>query len=375
MYFFIEKEKIVNILNKFNKYTNNSCKNPILNNVLLILKNLKLKLIITNLDIEISFIIYLNFDSSFKNGSVTVNINKLYELCKSFPKKHNIYFFLFFNRLKISCLKSKSLLSTLPVIDFPIIDKNIYFNYNFSISSIYLKKIIYYIHFSMGLEDIYYYLNSMLIEYKKNKLYFVTTDSYRISIYKLLNNFTYKFKKYFSLVISRNLVIELFKLLNFINDIKINFYISNNIIKLIFDNFIIYSNIMEGSFPDYNSFLINDNKYIYFDIFILDIKNALIRSSIISGSIFNYVTFFLKKNYLFIYSSDSNNNEIKEKIFINYKGKKFKISFNIKYILDIIKTMSNDNKVRFFLKDSDSVIKIINLNNKFIYYMVMPIQL
>ncbi len=375
MHFIIEKEKIVILLSKFNTYIGNSLKNPILSNILLILKGNKLIFIVTNLDMEINYNIILSSGEFFKDGSITVNLNRFYELCKSFPKGSVIDINFLKEKLIISCLNSISSLSTLPVKEFPLLDKNIYFSYNFSINSNIFKNIIYNLYLFMGNQDIYYYLNGMLIEFKNNFLYFVTTDGYRISIYKLLNDFDCNINKFFCLIIPRKLIIELFKLLDLINEKNIFFYVSNNIIKIIYGNIIIYSSLIDGSFPDYENILYLSKKYIYIDINIKDLKNALIRSSIINNNLSSYVTLIFNNNSLIVYSNDFNNNEISEKIFINYIGNKIEISFNIKYILDIFKSIKNNLSIRFYIKDSFSITKIVDLDNVFLTYMIMPIQL
>ncbi len=375
MHFIIEKEKIVILLSKFNTYIGNSSKNPILSNILLVLKNNKLIFIVTNLDMEINYSIILSSGEFFKNGSITVNLNKFYELCKSFPKGSVIDINFFKKKLVISCLNSISSLSTLPVKEFPLLDKNICFNYNFNINSNIFKNIIYNLYLFMGNQDIYYYLNGMLIEFKNNFLYFVTTDGYRISIYKLLNDFNCNINKFFCLIIPRKLVTELFKLLDLINEKNIFFYVSNNMIKIIYGNIAIYSSLIDGSFPDYENILYLSKKYIYIDINIKDFKSALIRSSIINNNLSSYVTLIFNNNSLIVYSNDFNNNEISEKIFINYIGNKIEISFNIKYILDIFKSIKNNLSIRFYIKDSFSITKIIDLNNVFLTYMIMPVQL
>ncbi len=375
MNFIIKREKIIILLSKFNTYVSNSSKNPILSNILLILKFNRLDLIVTNLDMEINYSIILSNKEFLKSGSITVNLNKFYELCKSFPKNENINIFYSKKRLVLSCLNSICLLSTLPVNNFPILNKNILFNCNFFINSYILKNIIFNLYLFIGNQDIYYYLNGMLIEFKNDFLYFVATDGYRISTYKLLDKFNYKKKIFFSVIIPRKLIIELFKLLDLIINENIYFYFNNNMIKVIYGNIIIYSSLIDGSFPDYENILYLSKEYFYIDVNIKDFKNSLLRASIINSNLSSYVTLIFYNNFLLIYSNDFNNNEIKEKIFIKYIGKKIEISFNIKYILDIFKSIKKSSEIRIYMKDSSSIVKIIDINNIFLTYMIMPIQL
>ncbi len=377
MKFYIKKKKIFKLLSKLNNYVGNSLKNPIINNVLIELNKKVLVLIVTNLEIEIRYNILMTKKDILECGIITVSIRKLYELFYTYLKNEKILFYLYKKRLKISYLNSISYLSTLESSYFPIFNKKIFIKNKFSISNILLKNIIKLTYFSIGDQNVYHYLNGMLIEFVNDIFFFVTTDGYRISIYKLnLGFLNYKKKKKFFFIISKKLVLELLKLLDFLENTDVIFEINENIIKIIFGNFIIYSSLVNGNFPDYKNILFVVKNYNFVDINIIDLKNVLLRSSAVSGCCLNYVTFTFSNNFLFVFSSDSNNNEINERIIINNFNKiNLKISFNIKYILDIINCIKDTYEVRFFLKDYNSIVKIVDINNKYINYMVMPVVL
>ncbi len=380
MKFIIKKKKFIKLLSKFNSFISVNSKNPILSNILLLLNKNYLYLTITNLDIEIGYSIFIPNINIFETGDITVNIRKLYDICKTFNKDSNLLFKSYNNKIKITCLNSVLSLSVLPSKDFPILNKDQFnFKYKFIIFSYLFKDIVNSIYFSIGNNDIHCYLNGMLIEYIKDIFYFVTTDSYRLSVYKVYNNSSIiNFNKNnFYFILSRKLVIELYKLLDLINkNEKIILEIDKNIIKICFENFIIYSNLIDGEFPNYKQILnlINCN-YNYVDLNIFNFKNALLRSSIISSYSFNYVTLTFKKNILKIYSNNTFSDEIKDIIDINYNGKKFKVNLNVKFILDILNVIKNSLNIRFYFKSSNSIIKIDDIENKHIIYMIMPIKL
>ncbi len=379
MKFFIKKKKIFNILSKLNAHVSVSNKNIVLTHVLIKLENSILSFIVTDLDIEINCYVKLSKKNIFSNGCFTVSLHNLYELFRTYSEDNFIFLNLYKNRLKIIYLRSTSLLNILPVSQFPILDKNFSFYYKFSILSNILKKVIFSIYFSIGNQDIYYYLNGMLIEYdsKNGFFFFVTTDSYRISIYKLISkNFSLlNKKKDFSLIISRKLVMELFKFLDLLDNELVYFEVSTNIIKISFSKYVIYASLINGSFPDYKNIFLFVKDYFFVDLDLFLFKNALLRSYIISSDILNYVNLNFKKNYLILSSNDSNNNEIKEKIFINYNGDNININLNIRFILDVLNTIKNSDKIRIYFKDNNSIVKILNIKNKFVNYMIMPIQL
>ncbi len=381
MKFIIKKKKLIKFLSKFNSCVSINPKNPILSNILLSLNKNFLFLMVTNLDIEIGYSLFLPSENILDVGDITVNIRKLYDICKTFPENSNLLFKSYNNKIKIFCLNSVLSLSILPSYDFPIINKNQFnFKYKFIIYSYLFKDIISSIYFSIGNNDIHCYLNGMLIEYIDNIFYFVTTDSYRLSIYKIYDNndLIVKYtKSKFNFILPRKLVIELYKLLDLIKDNKkIIFEIDNNIVKINFDNFIIYSSLIDGDFPDYKNVLdLTYNCYNYIDLNIKDFKNSLLRSSIISSYSFNYVTLTFKKDLLKIYSNNTFSDEIKDIIYINNNNDFFKINLNVKFILDILNVIKDSSKIRFYFKNSNSIIKIDDIKNKYIIYMIMPIKL
>ncbi len=381
MKFIIKKKKLIKLLSKFNSFVSINPKNPILSNILLSLNKNFLFLTVTNLDIEIGYKLFLSKKNILNKGDITVNIRKLYDICKTFPKDSDLLFKLYNNKIKIFCLNSVLCLSILPSSDFPILNKNQFnFKYKFIIFSFLFKDIVNSIYFSIGNNDIHCYLNGMLIEYINDTFYFVTTDSYRLSIYKVCNNSNLIInfnKNNFFFILPKKLVVELYKLLDLFNENKkIILEINENIIKISFENFIIYSSLIDGDFPDYKKILyLTKSNYNYIDLNIKDFRNSLLRSSIISSYSFNYVTLTLKKNILKIYSNNTFSDEIKDIICVNYIGNSFKINLNVKFILDILNVIKNSLKIRFYFKNSDSIIKIDDTKNKYIIYMVMPINL
>ncbi len=377
MKFFIKKKKIFNILSKLNTYVGISNKNIILTHILVKVHKNFLSFKVTDLDMEINCKIILSQKNIFSVGSFTVNLRNLYELFRTYSNDDVVFLNICKSRLKLSCLKSVTLLNTLPILQFPILNKKFVFYYKFSINSNILKKIIFSIYFSMGDQDIYYYLNGMLIEYKNGFFFFVTTDSYRISIYKLsIKYFSLSDKvKNFSLIISRKLVMELFKFFDFFDNENVFFELDLNMVKISFGNYIIYSSLINGSFPDYSNIFLSIENYFFVDLDLVLFKNALLRSLVISNNILNYVNLYFINNYLILSSNDSNNNEIKESILIDYYGNNISINLNIKFILDILNSIKDTSKVRIYFKDDNSIVKILNINNKFVNYMIMPIQL
>ncbi len=378
MKFLVKKKIILPSLIKLNRYVTNRFKIPIYSNVMILLNKRLLILTVTDLDMEINSNIFLSDIKIIKCGSITVNISKLCDLFNTFNDKDDILIDLINNRLKISCITNTIFLSTLSSSQFPILNKKIFYEHKFSVSFYLLNEIIDSVFFSIGNQDIRYYLNGVLLEYVNGKIFWVSTDGYRMSIYQIdISNYKkINFKNFFSVILSRKLILELSKFSKINLEDFFFFYIYINNIKIKFNNFIIYSKLINGIFPNYEDILISTNiNYEYVNLNILEFKNSLMRCLIITNSVNNYVTFIFHNNYLKIISKNINNDQIEEKLIINYFKKKIEISFNIKYILDIINSMNKCDIIRFYFKDSTSIVKINNINRDYINHMIMPIKL
>ncbi len=376
MKFIIEKEKLLEPLRQLSQYASNISRNLILFNILLILHDSWLTLVVTNLDVEITYKIQLSKKDIYQDGSITVNVRKLYELCRSFLNKSKISFYYNNNRLSIRCVNNISYFSVLSPEDFPLFQKIFTYHYQFVINSNLLKIIITSIYLSMSKDNISYHLNGIYIKYIENFFIFIATDGHRISFYKLyLVNIKIQNKNnFFSIVLSRKLVIELLKLIHYYDDIQIVFEIYHDIIKIYFNEYTIYSKLMKGEYPDYNTLLLS-SKYVFLDLDIFVLKQALLRMSIITSVLFNYVKLKITKNILYLSINSTDNNEIKEKIDILYNYSEIIICLNIQYLLDIVNIIKHNTIIRMYIKDNFSLVHIYDLNNPYLYNMIMPIQL
>ncbi len=376
MKFIIKRDTLLEPLRQLNQYSPNLSKNLILFNILLILHNGLLTLVVTNLDVEIMYEIKLSTKYIYQDGSITVNVRKLYELCRSFANKSKIFLYYKNNRLLITCANNISFFSVLSPKDFPLFQKFVTYHHQFIINSNLLKNIIVSIYLSMSKDNISYYLNGISIKYIGDFFFFIATDGHRMSFYKLLlMDVNIKNKDiFFSIIVSRKLIIELLKIINYYNDISVVFEIYHDKIKICFDKYTIYSKLIKGDYPDHTSSVLS-SKYVFFDLDIVILKQALLRMSIITSILFNYVKFRITKNILYLSINSVDNDEIKEKINILYNKSEIIICLNIQYLLDIVNIIKYSTIIRMYVKDNFSVVHIYDLNNPYLYNIIMPLQL
>ncbi|MEW6679839.1 MAG: DNA polymerase III subunit beta, partial [bacterium] len=199
-----------------------------------------------------------------------------------------------------------------------------------------------------------------------NKIKMVTSDNYRLSV--ISDNL--EIKDSISIIIPIKAVYEIIKVLRGIEkDIKV--YISDKEIGIETENILFISRQLEGKFPDYNKIIPKEPlREIELDRDIF--HSVLKRISLISQEGDNSSKFITEKNKLFI-TAESSLGDVREEIEIDYKGDEFSILFNPKYILDVLKNIS-DNKIIFAVSNNidKGIIKI--KDNPNIIYIIMPVR-
>ncbi|BBA85160.1 DNA polymerase III subunit beta [endosymbiont of Sipalinus gigas] len=345
----------------------------IIKNILLIIKDKNLKIIGTNLEIEISINIPLL--ECNKNDKFLVSIKKLLNICKVTKPKTFIYINKEDNFLLINFNRSNFNILTLSSINFPIFNES-KIKLEICISKNTLILLIKKTQFAMGNNDIRRYLNSIFFEIYNNKIISVATDGHRLSSYKVnINNGP---EKKISILLSRKVVIEIYKLLNNLDNLydNINIYICETNICIIINNIKFLSLIMNNTFPNYiNIILENKNNFIIINK--ENLKNSILRVLSISDNKFCCIKLKINKNNLIIKLSNSYKEKAKEIININDSSNiksDYEFGFNSKYILDVLHILESD-KIKIHFSDNLSSIRIEDINDINSNNIIMPIKL
>lgn len=366
MKFKIKNNILIKNLQKINRLLSKNTSFPILENVLMNVNNETLSLTTSNLEIEL--ICHIKLLKKYTLGNITVSGRKLLDICRNSPETSDIKIELKINKIYINVENSRYVLNTLPADNFP---NHRHFNHisEFFISSYTLKKMIEKTAFSMGKQDVRYYLNGMLLEKKNKFLHGVTTDGYRLSKSStLLEEKTASF----TIIVPRKGIIELYRLLN-IHDELIRILIGKNNIRIYIKELILTTQLIEGDYPDYNSVIIMNKK----DPIILNcdlLKKSLLRAAILSHEKFCGIEIHISQGQ-FKVLSDNQEEEIAEDIFqINYfSTTSIEISINVYYILDILNTITSQN-ILLFINESKSLIQIESEDNSSSVYIVMLLK-
>lgn len=365
MKFNIKNNILIKNLQKINRLITKNTSFPILENILITVKNEILSLTATNLEIELIAIIKLS--TKYISGTTTISGRKLLDICRHSLNSSDIKMQLNKSKMHIMSDNSNYILTTLPSENFPN-HHDFHHISEFFISSNILKNIIEKTQFSMGKQDVRYYLNGMLLEKTNNSINTVATDGYRLamSTVTLQENIVP-----FSIVIPRKGVIELYRLLNIQTQI-IRILIGKNNIRVYIEDLIFTVQLIEGQYPDYKRILLK-KKDDFINLNCRTLKQSLLRAAILTHEKFCGVEIHIRNNQFKVLSDNQEEETAEDTFSINYTGNTIEISVNVYYILEILNTITSEN-IFLFLNDSNNSIQIEAENDVSILYVVMLLK-
>ena len=371
MQFVVKRDILLKSLNFVQGVVEKKNTLPILSNVLLQLKNKKLSIIATDLDIifydEISDVKIL------KEGSTTTSAAILYDILRKISSNSELNFELKSeNKLSLKSENADFNLLCLPTDNFPT------FADEFEGSEITLNnsrflKLLNKTRISISNDDTRHYLNGIFLHiteaHGRNFLTGVATDSHRLSSSSLEIENTADFT---SLILPRKTVFQLCSLLAESSD-QLTMQASDNKTKFTFGNMKLISKVIDGKFPDYKKVVptTNDKTLV---VSSKDFINSIERVASVSLDRKEGVKLVINKDNVQLSVNSANSGEGNEKIEAQFSSENLNISFNSKYLIDIASEVEDKN-LKMNLKDSASPVLIEDASDKNSYYVIMPMKI
>jgi len=341
---------------------------PILSNILITGENNTVDIVATDLEIGVKEITKATI---IEKGTICIPARKIYDMVRELSE----------NQLEIQgaqnfwiSIHSGKTIFNLPGLDpkefpnFPETEGVDYFNLNSNDLLEMIEKTV----FSASTEESRFNLNGVymenIIKEEKKFLRMVATDGHRLSL----------IDKEAEAILERGIILprrgfsELRKILG---DGETNVAISRKNNNCIFktEKSIVVIRLLEGEFPDYQQVIPTSNdKQI-----VIDRKNfvgCLRRANVIASEKGEGVKFSIKEGKMEIHTGGPDVGEVKEEVEINYEGEPVSISFNIKYILDVLNILETE-KIRLELKEESSAGVIKPTEGENYLYVIMPMRL
>ncbi len=371
MQFIVKRDILLKSLNFVQGIVEKKNTLPILSNVLLQLKNNKLSIVATDLDIvfydEISEVKVLN------EGSTTTSAAILYDILRKISSNSELKFDLKTqNKLSLKSENSDFNLLCLPTDNFPTFSDE-FENQEIELNNNKFLKLLNKTKIAISNDDTRHYLNGIYLHmtegHGRSFLTGVATDSHRLSSSSLEIE---KPKNFSSLILPRKTVFQLCTLLAEINE-KLKFQISENKIKFTLGNIKLISKVIDGKFPDYKKVVPIDNDKIL-TVLTKDFINSIERVTSVSLDRKEGVKLVINKENVQLSVNSANSGDGNEVISAKFNSGNVNISFNSKYLIDIASEIEDKN-LKMNLKDSVSPVLVEDQSDKNSYFVIMPMKI
>ncbi len=340
---------------------------PILSNVLLETRGDQLKLVATDLEIQITTT--AGFEKPAADHAVTVSARKLQDILRALPEKTAVTLDAQEGRLQVKAGKSKFNLQTLPSQDFPRLAEGGSSTSSVTLSQKTFRHLLSLVQYGMAQQDIRYYLNGLLLVAEGNQLTMVATDGHRLAY--ATTTLAVEVPRS-EVIIPRKAVIELSKLLQDVEQ-EVELQILPNQVRFLFAGINIVSKVVDGKFPDYTRVIpVNYQKHFQIDRVVL--QHALQRASILSNEKFRGVRWVLATNSLRIICNNAEQEEAEEELVVDYTGEPLDIGFNIVYLLDVLNNIEAQ-QIDCAVGDANSSMLVSIPGNNDFKYVVMPMRI
>ena len=368
MKFTTEKKEIVDALQMGASIAERRQTIPILANLRIVARDGKVEITATDLEIQIKTLTEVK--KVVEEGEITVSARKMSELCRSLPDNEALEFDLNNGKLTVSSKNFHADFATISALDFPELESKEETN-SLSISSSALRRLLNKTAFCMASQDVRYYLNGLLVEYKGGEVNAVATDGHRLALATspLDKTITIDGERQ---ILPRKAVLELSKILRQENeDIKITF--GNSSLSIQDENLDFSTKLIDGKFPDYEKVLPSGEPNSL-EVSKESLQSALSRASVLSNEKYRGVRFALDKNTLKLTANNPEKESAEELLDVNYNGNPMEIGFNIGYLLDVLGTIETDNvELNFYGEESSCLIR--EPGNQAEVYVIMPMRL
>ena len=342
---------------------------PILSNILLDVKNTKLT--ITATDLDLIFIHQINNIEVIKEGKITTTSSIMYDIVRKFSSGKKINLTLNeSDKLHLESEKSVFNLNCISASEFPVTDEN--FNENeFLIKSKKLLKLLNKCKFSVSNDETRHYLSGIYFHQTevedKNFLTAVATDSHRMSISKIKLDNKINFDP---IILPKKTIFQLCSLLeSYDGEVKISNTKSK--IKFELNNSILISNLIDGKFPNYIQ-VIPKNNQKKLEIELKLFLGSVDRVASVSLDKKDGVKFSLSKDSLNLSVNNTNSGDGNETLSVKFDHD-LEISFNSRYLIDVASQLDSE-KIEIFFNDTGSPALIKDPGDFDSIYVVMPMK-
>ena len=273
------------------------------------------------------------------------------------------------NSLTITSGSSEFNLVTLHPDDFSLVEQ-IHDQDHVNIDSFAMKELIDLTNYAAATDEDRPVFTGALLEIKENEVTMVATDTHRMAVKKI--TIDEPATTPMRAIIPTKTLAEVSRLLPTDNPAMINIIWNRTQIVFNFESIYIISRLIEGTYPEYEKVIPSqfDSSAV---IDRREFAGAVDRVSLLAKDIsYNVIRYDWSESNVTLSTQNTEIGMAKEDVAVEFKGTPFTISFNGRYISDILRHSTGDN-IHLFLKQNGAVV-IRQDNNPNYTYVVTPVR-
>lgn len=273
------------------------------------------------------------------------------------------------NSLTITSGSSEFNLVTLHPDDFSLVEQ-IHDQDHVNIDSFAMKELIDLTNYAAATDEDRPVFTGALLEIKENEVTMVATDTHRMAVKKI--TIDEPATTPMRAIIPTKTLAEVSRLLPTDNPAMINIIWNRTQIVFNFESIYIISRLIEGTYPEYEKVIPSqfDSSAV---IDRREFAGAVDRVSLLAKDIsYNVIRYDWAESNVTLSTQNSEIGMAKEDVAVEFKGTPFTISFNGRYISDILRHSTGDN-IHLFLKQNGPVV-IRQDNNPNYTYVLTPVR-
>ncbi len=338
---------------------------PILSNVLIEAVPEGLKLMATDLDLQVVEQVPAQVTTP---GATTVSAHTLFDIARKLPEGSQVELSVAEGRMTVIAGRARFTLSTLPRDDFPVIAETD-LPTRFSLPAETLKQIIDKTRFAISTEETRYYLNGIFLHVHEDSLRAVATDGHRLARVQLDRPEGAEGMP--DIIVPRKCVGEVRKLLDEAEG-DIDIALSGSKIRFQLGNAVLTSKLIDGTFPDYSRVIPTGNdKLLRIDT--RSLSEAVDRVAAIASEKTRAVKMALDRDKITLSVTSPENGTAAEEVSADYSSTGFEVGFNARYLLDILSEIDAD-QVEVHLADAAAPTLIREDGKSQALYVLMPMR-
>ncbi|MDQ3140133.1 MAG: DNA polymerase III subunit beta [Pseudomonadota bacterium] len=341
---------------------------PILSNVLIEAGEGGIRLMATDLDLQINETVEANVTEP---GATTVSAHTLFDIARKLPEGSQVELHAAEGKMQVNAGRARFNLSTLPRDDFPVIAEG-ELPHAFELPAATLRQIIDKTRFAISTEETRYYLNGIFLHVSDEDqpvLKAAATDGHRLARVTVPRPAGAEGMP--DVIIPRKCVAELRKLLDEL-DGTVQVSLSESKVRFGLGTAILTSKLIDGTFPDYSRVIPTGNDKIL-RIDPRSFEESVDRVATIASEKTRAVKMALDRDKITLSVTSPENGTAAEEVPGDYASDGFEIGFNARYLLDILGQMEGDT-IEVHLADAAAPTLLRENDKAPALYVLMPMR-